>query len=178
MGIVALCTLTMHGGHYLAMKTQGPVRDRARALAAYAFLCTLGGSLAAMAATSFIHPELWENFTEHPVSLAIPLGAAAGLIGGGIAARKGRDAGAFLGSTIFILGMLVATAFGLFPRLLPSSTDPALALTAYNSAAYGEGMRAALPWWGCGMALASLYTIFMYRSFRGKVAPGDDDHGY
>ena len=74
--------------------------------------------------------------------------------------------------------MLVATAFGLFPRLLPSSTEAAFALTAYNSAAHGDGMSAALPWWGCGMTLASFYTIFMYRSFRGKVAPGDDDHGY
>jgi cytochrome d ubiquinol oxidase subunit II len=62
--------------------------------------------------------------------------------------------------------------------MLPSSTDPARSLTAYNSAAGVYGLGVGLIWWGIGMALAGGYTFYMYRSFRGKVAAGTDHHGY
>ena len=94
-----------------------------------------GLSLAAMVSAFAIHPELLDNYTLHPAAFSIPLLAAAGLGGAFWYRRLGKDGGAFASSSIFIGGMLASTAFGLFPRMLPASTNPAWSLTAYNSAA-------------------------------------------
>jgi cytochrome d ubiquinol oxidase subunit II len=178
MGVVALCTLTMHGAHYIALKTEGALRDRARAYAARALAGTVLASLAAMAATFFIHPELWDNYALHPSAAALPILAAAGLAGAFHFQRRGRDGAAFLSSALFIGGMLASTAYGLFPKMLPASTDPARSLTAYNSAAGSYGLGVGLIWWIAGMGLASGYFIYMYRSFRGKVTPEQNEGGY
>jgi cytochrome d ubiquinol oxidase subunit II len=178
MGLVALSTLTMHGAHYIALKTDGALRERARRYAALALAGTVLFSLSAMASTFFIHPELWNNFALHPSGILFPLAAVAGLAGAFAFQRSGRDGAAFLSSALFIAGMLASTAFGLFPKMLPASTDPSRSLTAYNSAAGAYGLEVGLVWWLVGMALAGGYFIFMYRSFRGKVLPGQNEGGY
>jgi cytochrome d ubiquinol oxidase subunit II len=178
MGLVALATLTMHGAHYLAMKTAGVVHDRALVFARRTWAATAVGSLGAMASTFVIHPELWENYALHPAGILLPLAAGGGLVWARVAQSRGRDTAAFLSSAVFIAGMLASTAFGLFPRMLPSTTDPARSLTAYHSAAGAYGLGIGVIWWGIGMALAAGYTFYMYRSFRGKVAAGADHHGY
>ena len=66
-------------------------------------------------------------------------------------------------------GMLVGAVFGLYPLVLPASTDPAYSLTIYNSAAGHHGLAVGLAWWILGAALAFAYFIFIYRMFRGKV---------
>jgi cytochrome bd ubiquinol oxidase subunit II len=48
----------------------------------------------------------------------------------------------------------VGAAFGLYPVVLPASTDPALNLTIYNTAAGAHGLSVGLVWWSLGMVLA------------------------
>jgi cytochrome d ubiquinol oxidase subunit II len=81
----------------------------------------------------------------------------------------GRAMGAFLCSCAFILGMLTSVAAGLYPYVLPSSTDPALSLTVYNTAAARYGLGVGLIWFIPGMLLTTAYFIYSYRSFAGKV---------
>lgn len=178
MGLVALSTLTMHGAHYIALKTEGVLQVRARAFASGAWFGTTLTSLMAMASTFIIHPELWDNYASHPAGAAFPLLAAAGLGGSLLFQRRARDGAAFLSSALFIGGMLASTAFGLFPRMLPASTNPAWSLTAYNTAAGGYGLGVGLIWWLVGMTLATGYFVFVYRSFRGKVSPRSNEGGY
>ena len=47
---------------------------------------------------------------------------------------------AFVASALYIVGMLVGAAFALYPVVLPASTDPALNLTIYNTAAGEHGL--------------------------------------
>ena len=82
---------------------------------------------------------------------------------------SGRAMNAFLSSCTFILGMLTSVAAGLYPYVLPSSTDPALSLTIYNTAAARYGLEVGLFWFIPGMLLTSAYFIYTYRSFAGKV---------
>jgi cytochrome d ubiquinol oxidase subunit II len=74
--------------------------------------------------------------------------------------------------------MLGGTAFALYPNLLTSSTDPSSSLTIHNSAAQAYGLSVGLSWWIVGMVLVSGYFIYVYRSFRGKVALPTEDAGY
>ncbi|HTR80269.1 MAG TPA: cytochrome d ubiquinol oxidase subunit II, partial [Bacteroidota bacterium] len=58
MGLVALFTLAMHGGNYLAMKTESALQERARAFAAKAWWLVVITSLLSIAAVSYIRPEV------------------------------------------------------------------------------------------------------------------------
>ena len=85
--------------------------------------------------------------------------------------------GALLASSTHILGMLTSLAFGIYPYLLPARTDPAtLSLSIENSKAADYGLQVAILWWTVGMTLATLYFVFVYRTFRGKVTL--DEEGY
>ena len=85
------------------------------------------------------------------------------------ALRKGLDKLAFVGSALYIVGMLVGAAFALYPIVLPASTDPAYNLTIYNTAAARHGLTVGITWWLIAMTLALGYFSFLFRMFRGKV---------
>ncbi len=76
---------------------------------------------------------------------------------------------AFMGSALYIVGMLVGAAFALYPVVLPSSSNPAYNLTIYNTAAGHHGLAVGLTWWVIGLVLALGYFTFLFRMFRGKV---------
>ncbi len=169
MGLVALATLTTHGSNYVAMKTEGSLQARARTTAWYGAIGTCLTSVAALIAASIIRPEIWDNYSSHPWGYLFPIIGVAGLAGMFIFNRRPDDKKAFLSSAAFIAGMLVSTAFGLYPVVLPASTDPSLSLTIYNTAAQNYGLSVGIVWWTVGIALAAGYFVFLYRSFRGKV---------
>ena len=77
-----------------------------------------------------------------------------------------------------MVGTLTSVVFGLFPHVLPASTDPAYSLTVHNAKAGEYGPRIGLIWWVIGMALAVGYFIYIYRHFAGKVKPGAGHEGY
>ena len=58
----------------------------------------------------------------------------------------------------------------MYPVLLPATTDPTYAITVHNAAAATYGLKVGAIWWSLGMAIASGYFIYLYRSFRGKVS--------
>ena len=178
MGIVAFCTLALHGGNYLAMKTTGPVQQRARKFAEKSWWGAMVVSLAALVSTTAIRPELWKNYTEHLWGYFFPMMALISAAGIYLANRKQNDTLAFLSSSIFIGMMLASTAFGLYPNLLPASTGPTLNLTINNTAAQSYGLTVGLVWWIMGMVLTTGYFFYVYRSFKGKVVLPKDGGGY
>jgi cytochrome d ubiquinol oxidase subunit II len=178
MGLVALCTLTLHGAHYIAMKTDGVLQSRARAVARKALWGTVATSLIAFWATFHIHPEFWDNYTEHFWGFIFPLAGLAGLVGSWYFGRTGKDVATFFSSTAFIAGMLASTAFALFPLVLPASTDPKFSLTVYNTTPHEYGLSIGIVWWIIGMIFATAYFVYVYRSFRGKVSLHTNDLGY
>ena len=92
------------------------------------------------------------------------------------ATPKGKEKTAFIASGLYIAGMLVGAAVGLYPMVLPATTDPAYSLTIYNTAAGHHGLAVGLAWWTLGLALALAYFIFVYRMFKGKVRMEEQSH--
>ena len=74
--------------------------------------------------------------------------------------------------------MLASAAFGIYPYVLPATTDPALGLTVENAAAAEYGLRVGVVWWTIGMALVAIYFTFVYRYFAGKISTDPESHGY
>jgi cytochrome d ubiquinol oxidase subunit II len=177
-GVIAFVALTMHGAHYIALKTAGElnVRTLGVALVLWPILTVL--TIASLFATIYVRPEVLSNFRNHPVGFVIPI-AVAGSLGMMLYALRSRDEWkAFLGSSAYLISMLVGAAFAIYPTLLPSSTDPAYSLTIYNSAAGPYALSGGIIWWTAGMAIAIGYFVFIYRMFRGKVSVETGGHGY
>src|SRR5258708_25217872 len=89
--------------------------------------------------------------------------------------RRAKKKAAFQSSCPYTAAMLAGVAAALYPRLLPSSGDPARDITIYNAATGEYALRVGLIWWGLGMGLAFAYFVFVYRMFRGKVRLEEGD---
>lgn len=173
-GVFAFATLAMHGALWVWYRIEGPVQERSRRLAWWAFAAVAVCTLVTTIASWSIQPQIPASFARHPAGYIFPLLAIGGLAGIPFYLSRRKELPAFLHSCLFIVGMLTSAAFGLFPYVLPSNAPTHLGLTVYNTAAPAYGLHVGLIWWIPGMALAVAYTTFVYRRFSGKIRPGED----
>lgn len=126
-GLTTLGLFLTHGALFLALKTDGDIRHRARALGIKLGLGT------AVVAVGFL---VWTQvLTGSFGSAALFVGAALALVAGLFAAYEGREGWAFIG-TFATIGLAVAGLFvALFPDVMPSSLDAAWSLTTTNASA-------------------------------------------
>jgi cytochrome bd ubiquinol oxidase subunit II len=175
-GVLALATLTVHGAHYIALKTEGDVNKRSQRVASFGWSGLVLLTVLSLAATLYVRPQVTDNFRLRPWGWIIPLIALSSLVAMRAFVKKGRELAAFLSSTTYIAGMLAGAAFAMYPYLLPATTDSSFSLTIYNTKTGPYSLSVGLVWWILGMALAVAYFTFLYRSFRGKVVL--DGEGY
>ncbi|HEX9006160.1 MAG TPA: cytochrome d ubiquinol oxidase subunit II [Bacteroidota bacterium] len=178
LAAVSFSTLTVHGANFLAVKTEGEIQQRARGAARIALTGVVGFSIIAVIGTLTIRPGLWSNFTAFPAGFVLPFLGVLGLAGMVYYNRTRQDGRALISSLLFIAAMLASTAFGLFPALLPASTDPAFGLTAFNAAAKEYALGIGISWWLVGIVLALAYLTYLEITFRGKVKPPEAGEGY
>jgi cytochrome d ubiquinol oxidase subunit II len=169
-GVVALVALTIHGAHYVAVKTSGDLNLRARRVAAVLWPVLVLLTLLSLRATLAIRPEVLTNYRHFPALFVIPVVVVLSLMAMFLHRRRGQDKGAFLSSCAYLIFMLVGAAAAVYPNLLLSTTDPALNITIYNAAAGSYSLSYGLIWWSFGIALSIGYFVFVYRMFRGKIA--------
>ena len=168
-GVTALFALTLHGALWVRLKSADPVRERADSLSRRTWWGVAIMTVALTAASFAIQPHLSERFASAPWGFVFPAMAIAGLVGILWAQSAAHELRAFLFSCAYLLGMLTSAAFGMYPYLLPASTDAQLGLTVYNAAADEYGLGIGLAWWIPGMILAAGYAVFTYRHFAGKA---------
>ena len=95
-GVLALVALASHGAHYVAVKTEDGVNQRARRIAVVLWPAQLALTLLSLVATLLIRPELVDNYRAAPVGFIIPLAVFGSIFAMFIFGRKGNDLGAFL----------------------------------------------------------------------------------
>jgi cytochrome d ubiquinol oxidase subunit II len=170
VGLAALSALAMHGCLWVALKTSGPLGERSRGLGRKIWWTVLAATFAITYFSFRIQPNLGARFSSNPWGWVFPALALAGLVGVKFLSAHGSDLRAFLGSSLYLVGMLCSAAFGVFPYVLPSTAKPAYGLTVYNAAAPHYGLTVGLWWWTPGMLLATAYSLFTYRHLAGKVS--------
>src|SRR5690606_12879866 len=120
-GIVFLGVFVTHGAMFLALKTDGPIRHEARALAVRV------GAVSAVLAVIWLAAI---HFATGTLASWLAAGlAAAALLASLVMARKGSEGWAFVGTFVAIALTVVSLFLALFPDVMPSSTDPAYSLT-------------------------------------------------
>lgn len=178
MGLVSLFALTSHGANFIAMKTEGELLLKTRKISSISNWSVLLLSVIAVISVSAIKPDVWKNYSANPIGYIFPLLGLIGIIGMIYFRIKPQDSKAFFSSSLFIIGMLGATAYGLYPNLLPASTNPEYNMTVFNSKAGAYGLHVGAGWWVFGMVLTVFYFVYLFRSFRGKVKVTEDTEGY
>jgi cytochrome d ubiquinol oxidase subunit II len=169
-GVVALVALATHGALWLVLKAPGELEHRARRAAGVLWIALLLITLISLPATIAVRPSALTNYLAHPVLFAIPLLVVATLIGILSFTKQRKPLAAFLASCFYLVFMLVGAAVGLYPTLLPSSSDPARNITVASALTGSHSLHVGLIWWSLGLALALGYIITSYRLFRGKVS--------
>jgi cytochrome d ubiquinol oxidase subunit II len=177
-GVVSLVALSIHGAHWVALKTDGKLQERARRTSFLLYPVLLLLTIVSLISTLSIRPELLTNFHLAPVGYIIPIVVFGSIIAMFQFGRKGKDKAAFLSSSIYLTVMLVGVAFSLYPVILPASTGTQFNLTIANSVTSSYAMKVAVVWWSIGMVIALGYFVYVYRLFKGKVDLGTGEHGY
>jgi cytochrome d ubiquinol oxidase subunit II len=169
VGLTALAALLVHGGAWLAIKTEGELYARAKRAVLWSWwpLALLTAVITLL--TRIVQPQVAINLAAHPWGYFFPALAIGGLAGIPFYARRDRMGRAFLHSTAYLVGMLTSAVYGVYPYVLPSNVDPARALTVHNAAAPVYGLKVGLAWWIPGMVLVTVYFLYTYRKFAGKV---------
>jgi cytochrome d ubiquinol oxidase subunit II len=161
-GLVTLTLFAAHGAMFVALKTDGDIRHRARDLAVRI------GAVAAVLAVLFL---VWTQARTGTALTAVVFAVAAlALVGGLVAARAGREGWAFVG-TFATIGLAVIGLFlALFPDVMPSTTDPAYSLTTTNAAATAYTLKV-MTWVAVVFTPVVLgYQAWTYWVFRKRIS--------
>jgi cytochrome d ubiquinol oxidase subunit II len=168
-GAALFLAVAVHGSLWVVVKTEGSLQERTPSFCAKCWTASVPIMLLMTAASFSIQPDLMKQFRTHSWGVVFPALAIVGVMGARVLSRPRRDLQAFLGSGLYLAGMLSSVAFGVFPNVLPSNTRPDLGLTIYNAAAAEHGLFVGLWWFLPGMALAIGYSVPVHRPFAGKV---------
>ena len=177
-GVIAFVALAVHGALYLAVKTEGALQSRARKFAQNAWIALVVLTVVSLPASIFVRKDTLDNYRAFPLAFAVPVLVLLGLAGMIVFSRKGDDRKAFGSSCVYLAVMLVGATVGLYPRLLPSSSDPALDITIAKALSGPYTLRVGLIWWTFGMLLAVAYFVVVYRMFKGKVRMDEEGYGH
>lgn len=131
-GVLFVLLFTVHGALWLAIRSEGELRERAGRTAKALWLPLLVIAVGFLATTWFT-TRLWQNVLARPYLLALPLLAVAGLLLNWVFASRAEWWKAWFASGATILGATGFGVAGLYPALLPSSLDPAASMTVANS---------------------------------------------
>lgn len=193
-GLLSVAMLTMHGGAWLQMKTEGMLLIRAQSItqlaaAAVIVLFLLAGiwlwsiidglhiveiqplneALTPFMKTVAYGNLGWQkNFQMHPVLWGIPVVALLSAMITLLLSRAENPL-SFIGSSLCIVCIILTAGVALFPFILPSSYDPNVSLTLWDSTSSKLTLGLMFAIVSVLIPIILLYTAFSYRVMFGRV---------
>ncbi len=201
-GVVSLSLLSLHGGTWLMMRTEGAIAQRARrasqVLGVVYLLAFLGagawlalGNIHGLVISSSVdanaalnplaktveagNPGWMGNYVRYPLTAIAPLLGTFGGLLAVLAALGNKPRMAFLGSSLAIVGTLCTAGFALFPFVMPSSLDPASSLTVWDAVSSHRTLIIMLVAASIFVPLILCYTLWCYAKMWGKVTTAHID---
>ena len=160
-GVVTASLFILHGLHFVALKTEGEVHDRAAAMSLKVAPVTIAAGAAFLIWNQLERGEAW---TWAPV-----LVAAVALVASVLATRAGRDGLAFMATGIATAAAVMALFGSLYPDVMPSTTDPAFSLTVENASSTPYTLKI-MSWVAVIMTPVVLaYQAWSYWVFRKRI---------
>jgi len=195
-GTVSLSMLVMHGGSYASFKVEGQLGARSAKVSQFAALVFVAAFAAAgvwlltgingQTMTSVVNgggpsnPLLksvvlargaWlDNFIAHPALWLVPVGAIAGGLLAIVLLRMGRHGAALVASGVTQAATILTAGIGLFPFLMPSSTNPGDSLTIWDASSSAKTLFIMLIVVIILLPIVLAYTTWVYRVLRGQIS--------
>ncbi len=161
-GLTTVALFLTHGAVFVALKTDGPIREDARRVAGQV------GLVAAVLAVLLLGViGLQQGSVASWVTTVVAAGA---LVAALLANARAREGWAFIG-TFVTIAFAVATLFlTLFPDVMPSTLNPAWSLTAENAASTAYTLRIMTVVALVFTPVVLLYQGWTYWVFRKRIA--------
>jgi cytochrome d ubiquinol oxidase subunit II len=163
LGAVAVAGYALvHGAVFIALKTDGPIRDRARALALRAGPVALLPLVALLLVIQIAYgkPWLW-------AVVAVILAAA---VAAWLRLRAGREGQAFGLLGVAVAGTVIALFGALYPNVVPSTVDPAYSLSIAGTASSSYTLTV-MSWVALfGTPAVLVYQGWTYWVFRRRIS--------
>jgi cytochrome d ubiquinol oxidase subunit II len=161
-GVVTLLLFLTHGAMFLALKTDGDIRLRARALSVKVGLAAAG------AAVVFL---VWAQvLTGGAGSGVLFVLASLALVGGIAAAYVGREGWGFIGTFVCIALAVAGLFAALFPDVMPSTTSDAFSLTTTNASATAYTLKVMTIVAAIFTPIVLCYQAWTYWIFRKRIS--------
>ncbi len=176
VGFTSLALFMVHGAIYLAMKTEGRLFIKITSLLKRAILFFVAIFIVTTVYTLVFIPHLSDHLFRNPVLFIVPMLAFLSIANIPRLVSKQKYRQAFMFSSLTMSLLLILVALELYPVLLISTVDHAYTITVYNAASSDKSLQTMLIIVLIGAPLVGIYTLFVYRTFRGKVRLDDTSY--
>lgn len=203
-GLVSVAMLAMHGGAWLALKTEGAVAERSRSFATAASIATIvlyalagvllwkvvggyeltsahvaGGPSNPLAKTvaSGVAGGWFTNYRNHPWTMLAPVLGFAGALLALLGLRARWEGITVIFSGLSVAGIVLSVGASMFPFIVPSSIDLRSALMVWDASSSHLTLFIMLVCAVVFVPLILAYTTWVYRVMWGKVRTHDITHG-
>lgn len=202
-GITSITMLVMHGGLFLAIKTNAPLRRRAifwsRLAALLLIFCfAIGGiwisqlpgyvvskGVDPFAYSNPLHKEVisivggWlQNYSHYPLTMILPFLGFIGAVLVCVTAHLGNSRLAFLCSSLSMIGVIGTVGVSMFPFILPSSVDLTSSLLVWDASSGAFTLLLMLAAVVVFLPIILLYTSWVYYVLRGKASAAEEMKSY
>lgn len=164
-GVALVCFALAHGSAFLALKTEGEIRDRAGR-----FSATWGPVLLIPAAAWAVWVQLAHGGSV--LSWAFVAAAVVSALSAWRSARRRSEGRAFAGYIAFIVAGAASIFAGMFPYVLPSTLSDAYSLTVSNASSSDYTLTVMTIVAAFGLPLVIAYQAWSYWIFRQRLRPG------
>ncbi|MBJ7472003.1 MAG: cytochrome d ubiquinol oxidase subunit II [Solirubrobacteraceae bacterium] len=164
-GVATLTLFCLHGAYFLALRTEGDIRERAHAISMKLWpVATLTG------AVTLLWIVIGDPTPSWLAAVATAMAAVALLVQPLL--WKTRSEGRLFAMTsITILGIVVTIFASLWPDVMPSTGDPGTSLTAARAAS-SDYTLTVMTWVAVVMTpIVLIYQAWTYWVFRQRIAP-------
>jgi cytochrome d ubiquinol oxidase subunit II len=203
-GLVSVAMVVMHGASWLALKTGGPLAERARRYGIVAAMATIAlYAVAGLALWGFVdgykitsaivtdgpsNPlyktvqahaggAWFANYAAHPWTIAAPLAGFAGALLALLGLVRRREGWTMIFSGLSIAGIVLSVGASMFPFILPSSIQPQASLTVWDASSSHMTLFIMLVGTCIFLPIVLGYTSWVYKVLWGKVDPKDISDG-
>ncbi|NVK33624.1 MAG: cytochrome d ubiquinol oxidase subunit II [Rhodobacteraceae bacterium] len=197
-GVVSLTMLLTHGAAWLALKAEGPVAERARAIGSVTGLVMVIGYVLAgvwlalgIEGYAFVNEAVADGpsnplysevvrtgtwltaYADRPWIAIAPALAIFGTLMAVKGLRSNGEVSSLLFSKLAIFGAISSVGLTMFPFILPSSKDANSSLTVWDSSSSHQTLFIMLVCTIIFLPIVLAYTAWVYKVLWGKVTEKD-----
>lgn len=168
-GLTVLALMTLHGGIYLCLKTEGKLFDKVERLVKSAIIAFVILFSILSLYSLIYYPHLSDRFKEAPHLFIVPFLGILSIANVPRLVSKQKFLSAFIFSSLTFSLLLITVAIELYPQLLYANNNVENSITIYNSSSSDKSLGIMLQFVAVGVPLIIGYTYFVYKAFWGKV---------